>query len=394
MRLTRRVGTTLAMAVLASCGGGGSGSGAPKVTYSDNVAAGTVANYTDANWLFQNYLGDYGVPEPLKPQFLPALKMLANGFDLQLKTGQDVKGNIEQVHSMFLQYLAFGDATKFFTQVQNTGATAAGQQTTKVESEIPANPDFVEPVLSDDDKTAIAAAKARDAVEKAEIARIAREYQLPYNIEETPEQWFIYSPTMKGGGKGGGSSSGGGGGSAPKGHGDVRSWGWRRGDMVWVNGTGSIPGVPGHNAIIWAEGREVYLIDANTDVGTSYASDVQAWADRYTEVRALTPRLNWSEGEYNCYYTYSSIYGCRADSWQRINAWWFTEARRGSPYNWNFANPRATDKFYCSSLLWNAYNSVGFNVIWPWALGAYGIVTPNQIRDSSAVVTFKVSTKS
>jgi hypothetical protein len=231
-----------AAATLASCGGGGD---APqKISYSDNVAAGTVANYTDANWLFQNYLGDYGVPDQIKPQFMPALKMLANGFDLQLKTGQDVKGNIAQVHSMFLLYHASGEATKFFAQVQNSAPTVAGMQTAKAESEDPANPGFVEPVLSDEDKAAIAAAKQRDAAERAETERIAREYGLPYKIDEVPEQWFIYSPTMKGGGKGGG-SSGGGGSTAPKGHGDVRSWGWRRGDMVWVNGTGSIRGVPG-----------------------------------------------------------------------------------------------------------------------------------------------------
>lgn len=375
---------------VASCGGGAGGGGGdpPKITYSDKVAAGTIANYTDANWLFQNYFGEYGVPDQIKPQFMPALKLLANGFDLQLKRGQDVKGNIEQIHSMFLQYQSSGNATKFFSQLQDSSAGTIASDTAQVDATV--NPNFVEPVISDEDKAAIAAAKQRDAAERVEIQRIAQQYGLPYRIDSIPEQWFIYSPTMKGGGKGGG---GGGIGNPPKTHGRVTDWGWRRGDMAWVNGAGSIPGVPGHNAILWGEGSEVYLIDSNTDVGVSVARDLQKWFERYTEVRALTPRLNWSLEEFNCYLQYGGAYGCAKDSWQRINAWWYAHERQGYPYNWNFTNPRDTSQFYCTSLLWNAYNHVGYNVIAPSALGYYTVLTPSMIRDSGAVRTFKISTK-
>lgn len=392
-KVIRRLIVSLHIAAITSItvvGCGGKDDDLPKVTYSDRVAAGTVENYTNVDWLFQNYFGDYGVPVQLKPQFLPALKLLANGFDLQLKTGKDVKGNIEQVHSMFLQYQASGEAGKFFAQLQ--GGVASGVVPELSQTGVADNPNFVEPVISDSDKAAIAAAKQRDEVERAEIQRIAREYGLPYRIDEIPEQWFIYSPTMKGGGKGGGGGGGDDGGSVLRTHLNILRWGWRRGDMVWVNGEGSIPGVPGHNAIIFGEGTEVYLIDSNTDKGVAYQRDLQAWFDRYSEVRALTPRLNWDSGEYWCYYWYGGSYGCGKDSWQRANAWWYADARQGYAYNWNFTNPRDTTKFYCSSLLWNAYNSVGYNVIAPWVLGAYGIITPNLIRDSGAVVTFKVST--
>jgi hypothetical protein len=57
--------------LLSACGGNSPGS---KVEYSDKVAAGTVADYTNANWLYQNYFGDYGLPEEVKPNFLPACK--------------------------------------------------------------------------------------------------------------------------------------------------------------------------------------------------------------------------------------------------------------------------------------------------------------------------------
>jgi hypothetical protein len=357
-------------AIIAACGGGGSSGVEPaKVSYSDKVALGTIANYTDANWLYQNYLGDYGLPSELKPSFMPAMQMLANGFVLQLKQGSDVKANIEQVHSMFLQYAASGQATSFFAQAQSDVANQTAAITTK--SAAPAvNTNFVEPVISDEDKIAIAAGKERDRVWLEEIKATALKYNLPYKVEEHQEQWFIYSPTMKGGGKGGGRGGGsaGGGGSGggtatTKTHTNVKGWGWRRGDVVWVNGTGSISGVPGHNALAWGDNGNASFVDANTDVGVSQHQDVDKWANRYTEVRALTPRLNWDWGEYNCYFYYGSAYGCRPDSYQRANAWSYASQRLGARYNWNFLNPRDTTQFYCSSLVWHAYNFSKFNII-------------------------------
>lgn len=379
--------------VLLFSGCGGSGDGAPanqpaRVTYSEKVADGTVANYTDAHWLFQNYLGDYGVPEQLKPQFFPALQLLANGFDLQVKTGQDVKSNIKQVHAMFQQHLASGEGTQFFAQLQAQVQSGEPVNVTGLEQEAPDTAHFIEPVISSEDRVAIEDAKRRDEEERAEIERIVQTHQLPYRIDGMTEQWFIFSPAMKGGGKGGRAPSGQ---PASSGHSDLRTWGWRPGDMVWANGSNSIPGVPGHNAIVWGNGEQVLLIDANTDVGVSLAADIQKWANRYSELRAISPRLNWSQGEYNCFLMYGTAFECRPDSWQRLNAWWYADARRGLNYNWNFLNPRNTDRFYCSSLLWNAYDSVGFNVIRPWVLGAFGMITPNQIRDSAVVTTFKVS---
>lgn len=372
--------------LLAACGGGGSGA-ASKIEYSDKVAAGTVADYTNADWLYQNYFGDYGLPEEVKPSFLPALQMLANGFVMQLKTGQDVRKNIEQVHSLFLQYAASGEAAKFFAQVQTDVQNTEIQVTKKTDIEV--NSNFTEPTISEEDKIAIEQAKQRDIEEENEIRKLAEQYQLPYKITEQKEQWFIYTPTMKGGGKGGG-SNGGGGSSKPKSHQNINSWGWRPGDVVWVNGTGSITGVPGHVAIVWPYDNGLNLIDANTDVGVSRRDNAQTWMDRYTEVRALAPRLNWSWSEYDCYDWYGAY--CKPDSWIRAHAFWYSDGQTGKPYNWNFTNPRDTSEFYCTSLIWNAYNAYKYNIIAPWSLGYYGLITPSQIRDSSALTTFKVST--
>lgn len=376
--------------LISACGGDSPGS---KVEYSDKVAQGTVADYANANWLYQNYFGDYGLPEELKPSFLPALQMLANGFVMQLKTGQDVKKNIEQVNSMFLSYASSGEAAKFFAQVQTDIQNSDIKVTKK--TDFYQNTKFVEPVISEEDKISIDLAKKRDLADDLEIQKLAEQYQLPYKIAEQKEQWFIYSPTMKGVGKGGGTKGTGGTNgsespSAPKSHKNINRWGWRPGDVVYVNGEGSIDGVPGHVAIVgFLSNGSLDLVDANRGVGVSRSDNVQKWMDRYTEVRALSPRLNWSEPEFDCYN--QGWGGCKPDSYIRQRAFWYALYEIGKPYNWIFTNPRDTSKYYCTSLIWNVYNAYGYNIIKPWTLGPYGIITPSEIRDSSALETFKVS---
>ena len=40
----------------------------------------------------------------------------------------------------------------------------------------------------------------------------------------------------------------------------------------------------------------------------------------------------------------------------------FAETKIGLPYNWNFLNKNATDKYYCSQLVWQAWLDVGINI--------------------------------
>lgn len=148
--ISKNVTMLLICTYLSGCGGGGSSSPTSKIEYSDKVAVGTVENYTNADWLYQNYFGDYGLSENVKPMFMPALQMLANGFVMQIKTDQDVKSNIEQVHSLFLQYAASGQATAFFAQVQNQEQNAQINQTKQVEVQNSEN--FQEPIISEEDK--------------------------------------------------------------------------------------------------------------------------------------------------------------------------------------------------------------------------------------------------
>lgn len=183
--IAQLLGCVLASVLLVSCGGGSEEvQKTAKVQYSDFVAAGTVKNYTNADWIFDNYLGDYGVPQELKPQFMPALKMLANGFDLQMKTGRDVKKNIEQVHALFLQYQATDEGRDFFSAAKMSPSSMAS--VTMKTDEGP-HQNFIGPTISEADRLEIEKAKKRDQAEKVEMLRMAKEYGLPYQIEEVPE---------------------------------------------------------------------------------------------------------------------------------------------------------------------------------------------------------------
>lgn len=152
----KNIAALLVCAYLSGCGDGSS-SPTSKVEYSDKVAVGTIENYTNADWLYQNYFGDYGLSENVKPMFIPALQMLANGFVMQLKTGQDVRSNIEQVHALFLQYSASGQAATFFAQIQNEESISLFNQTKQVEFQSSEN--FQEPIISEEDRKEIEEAK-------------------------------------------------------------------------------------------------------------------------------------------------------------------------------------------------------------------------------------------
>lgn len=381
--------TAVLCAGLVACGGGGGGVGRlpGHATGEERVAIGTIANYLDADWLFTQYLERHGVPAESKPSYMPGLKLLANGFTLQLNSGQDVQANIEQVHAAVMRYAASSEGVEFFAKARK-GSTESVPSTPGYDPGRPPDMTVPEPYISSEQRVAIAAAKERHLQEDREVLETAKKYRLPYRVEG-PNQWFIYTPKMKQGGKGG--WRGGNGSSDSDKHPDVRSWGWRPGDVVWVNGTGSVAGVPGHVAIAWGGRDSVEFVDANTDVGVSTHSDVQQWADRYTEVHAMTPRLNWSEAEFVCYRDYGSVYGCAADSWQRMRAWAYAKSNVGAAYNWNFSLPADEGRFYCSSLVWQAYMKADYNIVWPKVVRSRDIVFPSDFRDSRVLTTFRVS---
>lgn len=341
--------------LLLGCGSGGGSTGIPsKVSYSDTVGKGTVENYTNADWLYQNYLAEYGLPAEFKQSFMPALKMLANGFALQLnrndpKQGDDVKASVEHFHKQFLQFVASGEAAQFVKSMSDSprqsiipdiASLTAAEQEEQMKNYVP-------PPMSDDAKQAVAAALAEDERVRAEVKKTADDYKLPYTIEGQDEQWFAYTPTMKGSGKGGGTAP-----ATSKRH-CIKSWNWREGDILWSNGQSGL-GIPEHVGIVDTTSSKIpRAIEANTPEVVIFP-DLDTWANRYTQIRGYTPNLNWNKSDVDYYNSNSGYFHPNFtynwDSIRRVWAVTYANWAVGKPYG-NLLNPRDTSKFYCSSLL-------------------------------------------
>lgn len=372
---------------LVACGGGGGSQLPARVTYSDQVGLGQVQNYMDAEWLYQNYLGEYGLPSEMKPAIMPAIQMLANGFALQFKRGDDVSSNIAHFHEQFTMFAASGQVTQSVQSMLEAPPVLPAPPIDPVNP--PVNPletaeNFIPPPMTEEVKQAVAESLARDAALRAEILRIAKEYELPYTISGRDEQWFIYTPAMKHGGKGGGSAP------APVSvHPNLNRWGWTMGDLIWSNGELGT-GIPGHVGLVENGYGYPSITDANTPGVVRYP-DMNKWAAQYTEVRAYSPKLDWDWSIYDCLLGSGWLCGPSYlhGTYKRKTAVDYANLQVGKPYSWDFVNPWHTSKFYCSSLVWRSYLK-GSYLLFP-AYSGFGIITPADITNTSTTLYFNVS---
>ncbi len=288
----------LVLTSVSACGAGGKEEAqAPKIEYAQSVsvADGTLADYMNADWLYQNYLGEYGLPAEVKPLFIPELQMLANGFALQFKRGEDVQLSVKQFHQGVMMLNASGQMAQFFMQVNQDPAgfvkSATGQGGALRAP--PVNSAIAPPSLSAADQVMIDNAKLRMAKEAAEWERVRKEYALPYELPGRVEKWFIYSPAMKGGKNSGGSAGGGGRPvllpAAPKFN--LNNWGGWNGDFMFLGGGNPF----GHVAMVdlgfW--GDEFSVIEAQTNAGVRKEYSVNAWASGYSYVEGYHPYISW-----------------------------------------------------------------------------------------------------
>lgn len=370
-----------------ACGGGGGSVTQPPalVTYSDKVGLGQVQNYMDADWLFQNYLGSYGLPSEVKPVMMPAIQMLANGFALQFKRGDDVTSNIAHFHEQFTMFAASGQMAQFAQSMSEPppvlpAPVALPPMTEEAMKEAKMR---VEAEMTEEAKKAVAESLAYHAALRAEVLSIAKQYELPYTISGRDEQWFIYTPAMKGGGKGRGSAPA----PAPgvRQHPDLRNWNWRMGDVIWSNGE-SGTGIPGHVGLVSKGYGFPEIIDANTP-GVRRHNDMNFWGNKYTRVSAHNPfQLDWNWQIYDCLLNYGNgAWWCGlGNTFMRKSAVDYAKLQVGKPYNWNFTNPLDTRRFYCSSLVWVAYLLSGYNLT---PNRVPGIVLPSDVTVNSPVMT-------
>lgn len=189
----RRTTILLVLMSVSACNGGGNASQALTMEYAKtvSVADGTLVDYMNADWLYQNYLGEYDFPAEVKPLFIPELQMLANGFALQFKRGEDVRLSIKQCHKSAMIHKASSRMAQFVSQVKQDPealiSMAAGGGALR---EPPANATIMPRRLSAEEQASVDLGKLRRAREDAEWERVRREYSLPYELPGRIEKWL------------------------------------------------------------------------------------------------------------------------------------------------------------------------------------------------------------
>ncbi|MDQ6988926.1 MAG: hypothetical protein Q9M19_03515 [Mariprofundaceae bacterium] len=92
----------LLLGVLASCGGGNSVTPNPQVTTigGTDQSQFTLANFSDADWLYNNYFGEYNLPAGFKASIIDDLKRAANSMVMYDAQGGDSQQMIVKMDMM------------------------------------------------------------------------------------------------------------------------------------------------------------------------------------------------------------------------------------------------------------------------------------------------------
>lgn len=366
----------ISLLALSACGGSeGDKTQMPaSVSYAEQRAGkGAIGDYMDAEWLFKNYFEEYGVPAEAKTKFLPTLKLLANGFAVKLRRGDDVKASIEQFHRVATTYATIGDGRALIRRLQDGGSdfeypplvTSFGFTDQQIAQNTSMAVQSFSISLTEEEQAAVLATQQDDARTAEENQQKIASYGLPYPLPGAPVPYIFFEQVLK-------KSGGGSGGGSPSGHPDVRQWRWSPGDVFWADGlpvAGVIPpsgaiGV-GHVGLVDAYLEPQTVVDAHPDnpnEGVAIWRDMNAWAARYTEVRQYSPRLAWDRQQF-LYGNYAIQGSIAAQSNIRVSALHYARAQVGKGYNQNFIDPWRTSQFYCSSLVWRSFWEAGFNIL-------------------------------
>jgi hypothetical protein len=370
-RLSRIAATIFLLAWLVACGSSEEepATSASLVLANQSAGKGTVQNYTDAEWLFVNYFEEYGIPSELKPRFLPSLQLLANGFHVKLKRGEDAKASVEQFHRVATTYATIGDGRRLVRRLQDGGndwsiepfVTSFGFTDSDIAAHTQLSSASFSLVLTPEEQAAVARMEADDARLAAENEALIRSYNLPYPMPESPVQYMFFEQVMKKGDPGSSTGSG-----TPE-HPNLSLWRWSPADIIWADGT-AISGAfgIGHVGLVDPFLDPLTIVDsnpANPNQGVDIWRSMRDWVNRYYEVRQYTPRLAWDPQVFRNAGVSPPIGSIGAQSNSRVGAIQYARVQQGKPYSYAFADPWRTDAFYCSSLVWRALWESGFNVL-------------------------------
>ena len=344
----------------AGCGGGGSSTAEnnPNVEYGGDIDGDNdIAKYMNADWLFQNYFGEYGLPEELKELMMPELKMMANGFALQYAKGEDVETSMSELNTAMMALYYSGQLGESMQMMQEE---YSNNIYTNTEQNLSENSDMnFTREITEEEQVNINEAEKLDEEYKKEQEELVKEYNLPYPLPNKVNKTFTYTSQMKSsGGKNGGTST-------KTKFKDIDDWNWWDADFFWTDAS-TAGVVHGHVGFVDERGRSAKdtAIDSMPDDGVQ---------SHY----GLTNYFNLSKN----------------DSWERVEAWYFigwdkNRWQRKSIIDWAYNRVGNTsyslltgknnqNETYCSSFVWQGFKEQGYDLDYDKGVSVW----PNDLRN-------------
>ena len=369
MKNIKKIGISLAVAIALNFSGCGDNNtqneNSPAVTYGgDTEGNNDLSRYTNADWLYQNYFGEYGLPNELKSMMLPELQMMANGFALQHAKGEDVQKSISQLNTAMNTLYYSGKLNLMVHSMQDE--YQEGLYNPSDTNQTSTNDENITREITAEAQANIQESIKREEQYKREQEELVKNYNLPYNLPNKATKTITYSSAMKGGG----------GKNNPTSPNEparplfsgLDNWSWWDADFFWVDGAGGI----GHMG----------FIDAN-DYGEDTVIDSMP-GDGVQRHRGITRYMNKPSN----------------DGWTRVEAWYYRGYgeyawERQNIIGWAYGKVGTTgygllvgksnrNETYCSGLIWQGFSNMGVNLD---SDGGW-YVWPRDITNHSSVLMF------
>ncbi len=309
----------------------------------------------NADWLYEQYFGEYGLPDEFKPMVIDEVKRIANGFALSFALNRDVDTEIAEFQTTMKMLQMSGQFNQMVISLEQKlyDHTYDVNTSTLVDDNETVSTDVInKDVPSEWDRHVALHPEILENHElqyEEEQKETVKKYNLPYALEgkypkyislgHNMKRWFRpIKPKPE-----------------PKTHtSNIRSWHFEPGMFLYK------PGGVGHVAMVtkyqhcgvgktssWLTG----LVEAMPKTGIKgiqgYDFKLQEWQDRYDNVQSYAYKdgNNFDGG-------ISSI-----PPSVRNNLANCARGEIGKRYNWNFFNPNSPDSSYCSQLVWKCYKT-------------------------------------
>jgi len=370
----------------------------PTVEYKENVAGeNNLAQYGNADWLYQNYFGEYGLPDVLKDELMTVLMMLANGFALQHSRGEDVEASISELHTaMQMMYHSgqLGSSVQQMLEQHNTEVYNATKTVVLTETQIEEillnNP----LILSEEAQKNVDESNRRHEMFLKEQEQLVIDHNLPYALPDMPVKYLIIGPDqfwfgrwLRKRDRNNNNNP-----AKPR-HKNIDSWAWSSADIIWTNALSGI----GHVGMVSVEGWDnvKVVVDANNPWGVrEHRKGLDNWANTggwslIEGWRFVAWESSWFIDEEDDWYK-----AYNRHRWNNRRAWSLEKYRRwyAMDYAYNKVGVTSYNVFvgknsnnpatYCSLLVWSAYNEIGIDIdrnrgsiVWPFDITNHRFIT-------------------